>query len=140
MWRWRPRCSCRRRLGSAGRRRRGDVSLADLEAGLDTALVEAREAIPAASNLDELKQLERRFAGKKASPAAVAKESIKGLDAGDRAAAGKAVGAFTAAVEALVAEREVVLRAEAAAGSADRERLDLTVGGHGRHRGHLHLV
>ena len=32
------------------------------------------------------------------------------------------------------------LRAVEAAGAAERERLDLTIGGHGRERGHLHLV
>jgi phenylalanyl-tRNA synthetase alpha chain len=116
------------------------VNLAELQASLDAALGEARAAIPTAEDLEALTEIERRFLGRKGSAAAVAKEAIKDLDAGDRAAAGQAVGAYRSTVAALIEDRQGALRAEAASGSVARERLDLTVGGHGRTRGHLHLV
>jgi hypothetical protein len=59
------------------------MSLADEQAALDAARTEARTAIPAASSLDTLADLERRFVGRR-SPASAANEAIKTLDAGDR--------------------------------------------------------
>ncbi len=112
----------------------------ELEASLDAALDDARRAIPAAVDLDALKELERRFTGRRGSPAAVAKEAIKDLESADRAPAGKAVNAYQGMVAQLVEARRDALRAQAAAVSPGRQWVDLTAGGHGRTRGHLHLV
>jgi phenylalanyl-tRNA synthetase alpha chain len=115
------------------------VSGSDVAAGLDAALAEARAAIPAAATLDELTELERRFAGKR-SPASAANEAIKDLPGPDRPAVGQAVQRYRAAIGELVAARRDALTAAAAGAAATAERLDLTLGGHARPRGHLHLV
>ena len=70
---------------------------------------------------------------------APANEAIKDLDAGDRPAAGKAVGAYKARIAELVDAERAELESAVPA-SAPRDALDLTLGGHGRTRGHLHLV
>ena len=112
------------------------MSLAELRDGLDAARAQARAEVPAAADLDELAELERRLMGKR-SPSAAAKESIKDLDAQDRPEAGRLLGEYSKAVAALVAGRREEL---AAAETLGGPRLDLTLGGHGRRRGHLHLV
>jgi phenylalanyl-tRNA synthetase alpha chain len=111
------------------------TALADVEALLDGASL---DAVDAATNADELTAAERALVGR-GSPMAKANEAIKELDAGDRPAAGKAVGAFKARVAERVEAKRAGLAASAAA-SAPRAALDLTLGGHGRGRGHLHLV
>jgi phenylalanyl-tRNA synthetase alpha chain len=111
------------------------TTLADLEAILDDATL---DAVDAAGTADELVAAERALTGR-GSPMARANEGIKDLDAGERPAAGKAVGAFKARVSERVASRRAQLDAAAAA-SAPRDALDLTLGGHARPRGHLHLV
>ena len=115
------------------------MSLTDQQARLDAALDEARVAIPNASTTGALDDLERHFTGRR-SPASEANEAIKTLPAGDRPAAGRAVQGYREAVAALVADRRALLAAGDAADAAHRERLDLTLGGHARPRGHLHLV
>jgi phenylalanyl-tRNA synthetase alpha chain len=115
------------------------VSLADEQARLDAALTEARTAIPAASTTVELTELERRFAGKR-SAASAANEAIKTLPGPERPQAGQAVKAYRDAIADLVAQRRETLTAEESALAATTERLDLTLGGHARPRGHLHLV
>ncbi len=114
------------------------MSLADRRADLDAALEEARAAIASAASLDALTEVERTFLGRRSVLRSV-NEAIKDLDAAERPAAGQAVGAYRDAVDALVAARRAVLDAETADGSPD-DRFDLTIGGHGRARGHLHLV
>ena len=111
------------------------TTLAEVEALLDGAPL---DAVDAASTPDELTAAERALVGR-GSPMAKANEAIKDLDAGDRPAAGKAVGAFKARVAERVEAKRAELTASAAA-SAPRDALDLTLGGHGRGRGHLHLV
>ena len=71
----------------------------------------ARAAIAAAASSDELAELRKRLVG-------------------------KAVSEFTAAVDAALEARQSEL-APAVVGDAP---LDLTLGSHGRRRGHLHLV
>ncbi len=115
------------------------MSLADERARLDAALTEARTAIPNASSTAALTDLERHFAGKR-SPASAANEAIKALPGADRPAAGQAVKAYRDAITDLVTQRRVTLAADEGAAAATRERLDLTIGGHARPRGHLHLV
>ncbi len=104
-----------------------DLSELDLDA--------ARAAIAAAPDRDALGVLRKRFIGK-ASVAFRARESIKTLDPADRPTVGKAVTDYTKAVEAALAERE----AELAPAGPTEPPLDLTLGTHGRGRGHLHLV
>ena len=115
------------------------MNLADARAALDTALTEAKVTVPVAESVDALDELSRALLGRR-SPAAEVNEAIKSLANEDRPAAGQAVGAYRAAITELVEERRTALLASAEADAAQGERLDLTLGGHGRRRGHLHLV
>ncbi|HEY8216172.1 MAG TPA: phenylalanine--tRNA ligase subunit alpha, partial [Acidimicrobiia bacterium] len=113
------------------------MSLDDLRRELDDALADARAAVEAVDDLDDLAARSRALLGKR-SPAARAKEAIKDLDPADRPAAGRALAEHQEAVDGLLAARrgELAGRARPDAGPF----LDLTVGGHGRRCGHLHLV
>ncbi|HEX6312957.1 MAG TPA: phenylalanine--tRNA ligase subunit alpha [Acidimicrobiia bacterium] len=102
---------------------------------LDAARTEAA-ASPAATAAD-VEQLSRRFLGK-GSAAARVKEAIKTFEPADRPKAGAAIKDYTEAVDELLARRRAELAG--AAGTEVEARLDLTEGGHGRGRGHLHLV
>jgi phenylalanyl-tRNA synthetase alpha chain len=115
------------------------MSLAEELAALTPALTDARTAIPNASSLDALDELERHFVGRR-SPASAANEAIKALDAADRPAAGRAVQAYKAEIGELLDATRTRLTAEKTAAGADRERIDPTLGRHVRPRGHLHLV
>jgi phenylalanyl-tRNA synthetase alpha chain len=99
----------------------------------------AGAAIAAATTADELAAAERAYTGR-GSPVSELKASIKSLDAADRPVAGKLVSATTTAIAAMISSRSAELAAAEAATAGERDRLDLTLGGHGRHRGHLHLV
>jgi phenylalanyl-tRNA synthetase alpha chain len=114
------------------------VNLDDARRLLDDARAEAAAAIEAAASFDELTEIERRYVARR-SPAAVVNEAIKTFEPEDRPTAGKAVSDYKAAIAELVERR----RQEIAAAGGDRpegEALDLSMGGHGRTRGHLHLV
>src|SRR6476659_6559075 len=104
-----------------------DLSDLDLDA--------ARAAIAAAVSAEELGELRRRFVGK-GGVAARARESIKDLDPADRPNFGRGVTDYTKAVEATLTDAELAL----APAPPTEPPLDLTLGGHGRERGHLHLV
>ncbi len=108
---------------------------AALAAALD--LDAARAAIGAAVSIDEIDELRRSLTGKKSLVAAV-KVRIKDLPNDRKPVVGAAVKAFTASVtEALDARKTEIERAAAVRrGPA----LDLTLGTHGRRRGHLHLI
>jgi phenylalanyl-tRNA synthetase alpha chain len=106
---------------------------ADLLAELD--LDAARAAVATAGSVEELDELRKRLTGK-SSVAARVKQSIKDLPGDQKPVVGKAVSEFTAAVTAAIDEREAALAPVEATGPV----LDLTLGSHGRHRGHLHLV
>ncbi len=106
---------------------------ADLLAELD--LDGARAAVTAAGSLEELDDLRKRLTGK-SSAAARVKQSIKDLPGDQKPVVGKAVSEFTAAVTAAIDARSADLAPVEDAGPV----LDLTLGGHGRRRGHLHLV
>jgi phenylalanyl-tRNA synthetase alpha chain len=112
------------------------VTLVELRAALDEALGDARAAIPGAADVDALDELERSLVGKRSTAAAV-KEAIKGLAADDRPAAGQALGAYNAAVTELIDVRRSDLASVAV---LEGHVVDLTLGGHGRMRGHLHLI
>jgi phenylalanyl-tRNA synthetase alpha chain len=113
------------------------VNLGEAQRLLDQAREEAAQAAETTTSLDELEDLERRYVGRR-SPAAVVTEAIKTLPVDDRRAAGKAVSDYKAAI----AERIERRRAAIAEGGGEPagERLDLSMGSHGRTRGHLHLV
>jgi phenylalanyl-tRNA synthetase alpha chain len=113
------------------------VDLAEARRLLAAAFEEARAALAGVGSLDELEALARRLTGRR-SAAGEVNEAIKAMPVDERPGAGQAVGEFRAQVGALVES----LRTELDAGRAtdDGPRLDLTLGGHGRSRGHLHLV
>jgi phenylalanyl-tRNA synthetase alpha chain len=102
-------------------------------------LDDAAAAITAAGDETELAAAERAFAGR-GSAVSELKTAIKSLDPGHRPAAGKLVGETTARIAELVDARRAELAAAEAASAGERDRLDLTLGSHGRRRGHLHLV
>src|SRR6478752_4733351 len=106
---------------------------ADPAAELD--LDAARAAIEAAGTVDELDDLKRQLLGK-GSAAARVKQSIKDLPGDQKPVVGKVVADFTATVGESVEARRAALGPVASIEPA----LDLTLGGHGRRRGHLHLV
>ncbi len=95
----------------------------------------ARAAIDGAGTVEELDDLKKRLLGK-GSVAARVKQSIKDLPGDQKPVAGKAVSEYTAAVTQAIEDRHAELAPVVATGP----RLDLTLGGHGRRRGHLHLV
>ena len=105
----------------------------------DTYLEEAGAAIAAAVDADALAATERRYSGR-GSLISEVKQNIKSLDVADRPGAGKRVAEATARIEELVEARRAELAVVEAATAGERDRLDLTLGGHGRTRGHLHLV
>ena len=115
------------------------MNLAEAQQLLERAESEAATAAEAAAELDELAELERRYVGRR-SPAAQVTEAIKTLAPEDRRAAGKAVSDYKAAIAGVTERRRAAIFSSGAAGGPRGERLDLTAGGHGRVRGHLHLV
>jgi phenylalanyl-tRNA synthetase alpha chain len=102
-------------------------------------LDQAAAAFAAADTTESVATVERRFAGR-GSRISELKTAIKDLDAAARPAAGKAVGEATARIAALAESRRAELAAAEAQTAGERDRLDLTLGGHTRRRGHLHLV
>ena len=113
------------------------MNLDDALAVLTGAAADARAAVAAADDLASLDAVEREWLGKR-SPVTAVNEAIKNLAPDERPRAGQAVGAYRHDLGEAVAAR----RAELAA-AADAHRgpgIDLTLGGHGRTRGHLHLV
>jgi phenylalanyl-tRNA synthetase alpha chain len=115
------------------------VNLAEAQQLLERAESEAATAAEAAAELDELAELERTYVGRR-SPAAQVTEAIKTLAPEDRRAAGKAVSDYKAAIAGVIERRRAAIVSSGAVGGPRGERLDLTAGGHGRVRGHLHLV
>jgi phenylalanyl-tRNA synthetase alpha chain len=105
----------------------------------DGYLDDAAVAIAAAADEAELAAAERAYAGR-GSAISDLKSSIKDLDPAERPAAGKLVKDVTDRLGELVEARRGELAAAEAAAAGERDRLDLTLGGHGRRRGHLHLV
>jgi len=102
-------------------------------------LEDAAAAIAAAVDESELSAAERTWAGR-GSKVSELKTEIKSLDPADRPAAGKLVAETTTAIAMLLSARREELAAAEASTAGERDRLDLTLGGHGRTRGHLHLV
>ena len=84
-------------------------------------------------------ETERALLGRRSVVASV-NEAIKELPGPDRPAVGQAVGEYRARLGTAVAARKRTLEAQESAARLERDRADLTVGGHGVRRGHLHLV
>jgi phenylalanyl-tRNA synthetase alpha chain len=114
------------------------VNLDEAQRLLEEARQEAAHSAETATTVDELADLERRYVGRR-SPAAVVTEAIKTLPVDDRRAAGKAVFDYKAAIADAIEHRRAVI-AESGGEAPAGEQLDLSMGGHGRIRGHLHLV
>ena len=115
------------------------MTLEEARTTLDAALEAARTEIAGAGDTEVLAAIDRRFAGKR-SPASEINESIKQLDPADRPAVGQAVSAYRAAIAELVESRQIQLATEAQGPADPADALDPTIAGHGRARGHLHLV
>jgi phenylalanyl-tRNA synthetase alpha chain len=114
------------------------MNIDDAVARLDTARHVALGAIGDASSLDELDALEREHLKSRTSAASEVNEAIKTFGPEDRPRAGQAVGAYRSAVGEALAARRAELETAAAADTGGG--IDLTVGSHGRGRGHLHLI
>jgi phenylalanyl-tRNA synthetase alpha chain len=109
--------------------------VADAEALVET----GRKTIADAGSLAELDDAERKLLGK-ASPLNAIREAIKSVDASERGAVGQAMGAAREALTEALAARRGELRADERAASLVHGRLDLTLGGSGYRRGHMHPV
>jgi len=105
----------------------------------DEFLDQAQRAVAAAGTIEALAATERDYTGR-GSLIAQRKQQMKDLDPSARPAAGKALGEATARITQMFEARRAELAADEAATAGERDRLDLTLGGHGRTRGHLHLV
>jgi len=92
----------------------------------------------AAASLDELTEIERRYLGKRSELFEV-REAIKTAPAEERKAIGQALADAQAGIRAALDVRRTQLESEAAGPDAG-PALDLTLGGRGYRRGHLHLV
>jgi phenylalanyl-tRNA synthetase alpha chain len=115
------------------------TTAAEIERSAQGLVDDGRGQIDAAPTLSELDERTRELLGK-ASPLNKMRELIKTVDATERAAAGKAVAAARAALDEHVAQRRDALSAAARAASLVHDRVDLTTGGRGYRRGHLHPV
>ena len=113
------------------------MTLEELRDALAGELTGARATVPEIDDLEALERRARELTGKR-SVAARVKEAIKDLDRSERPDAGRALAEYQAEVVELLDVRRAAL--EAAARPRAGPLTDLTVGGHGRRHGHLHLV
>ena len=91
-----------------------------------------------ATDLAQLAEVERLYLGKRAALLDV-REAIKSAPAEERKVIGRAVNDAQEAIKAAIATRREALEAEGTAAPSG-PALDLTLGGRGYRRGHLHLV
>jgi phenylalanyl-tRNA synthetase alpha chain len=99
---------------------------------------EAVAAALTASTLDDLEAQERAYLKGRVSAHGLLKERIKRED--DRASAGRVLNDARVGVERAFTERRKKLEAAALAESVVKGRIDVTIGGTGYRRGHLHPV
>ena len=110
----------------------------ELVARAAAAAVAGRDAAVAADTIAQLEEVERAHLRK--GDLRAVREAIKSVAAEHRATVGRALSDAQAALRDVIdARRADLATAEAAAGH-ERDRLDLTIGGRGYRRGHLHLV
>jgi phenylalanyl-tRNA synthetase alpha chain len=107
------------------------------EQALRDASTQLRSNIDSAPDTAALDVIERDAFGKRSIVSDV-QESIKHLSAEDRPKVGQLLTAFKAEVGAWIAERRAGLSVVEEAERVQRERLDLSLGGHARPRGRLH--
>jgi phenylalanyl-tRNA synthetase alpha chain len=110
-------------------------SLAERAAAIGS---EGLAAVVAASSLEALADVERQYLGKR-SPLLEVREAIKTAAPDDRKVIGQALRDVQERLRAALDERRSVLEAEGD-GASSGPALDLTLGGRGYRRGHLHLV
>lgn len=116
----------------------GETALSPLDAeGVGAAVEAALAAIAAAGTLDALKAARLAHTGDK-SPLALANRQIGRLDAAQKAAAGKLMGASRGRVKQAVAARQAELDAEALAHVLATETVDVTLPVDRRPRGARH--
>jgi phenylalanyl-tRNA synthetase alpha chain len=115
------------------------MSGSELVARAESIAREGADAMTTAATLEALADAERRYLGK-ASPLNEIRESIKTVDASDRAAVGKSLSTARAALEAAHESRAAALQSAEDDEAATRDRLDLTLPSHEYRRGHLHPV
>jgi len=118
------------------------VNLDEARRLLDAARADAEQALALAPTPEVVEAARREWVGKR-SPAALVNETIKTLEVAERPEAGRAVAAYRDAVTGMAEARLAALATSPDAGpDADggAHRVDLTLGGRGRARGHLHLV
>jgi phenylalanyl-tRNA synthetase alpha chain len=115
------------------------MSGSELVARAESIAREGADAMTTAATLEALADAERRYLGK-ASPLNEIRESIKTVDASDRAAVGKSLSTARAALEAAHESRAAALQSAEDDEAAMRDRLDLTLPSHEYRRGHLHPV
>jgi phenylalanyl-tRNA synthetase alpha chain len=111
------------------------MSYTDEVAAFERAAVDAART---AQTLDDLDAQERLFLKGKASRHGELRERIK--HEAERAAAGKLLNEARAGAEAAIESRRAELAAAARDESLVKDRIDLTLGGSGYRRGHLHPV
>ena len=145
----RSRSTSRWRAPSCASKRRGSADAADGERG-DTS-PSSRRCSPCADDAARGRGGRRRRRSTSSprpsarssgagSPLNRANEAIKGLDPGDRPAAGKAVGAYKHGSASAVERPPRRARAARRPRPRRSTRSTSRLGGHGRRRGHLHLV
>ena len=112
--------------------------VSDLLGRVEVAARAGRAAVSAAPTVADLDDVERTFL-KKGELVSV-REAIKGVAAEHRATVGRALSEAQASLRGAIEGRRSELSASEAAAGREKERLDLTIGGSGYRRGHLHLV
>ena len=106
---------------------------------LERIAAEARAALAAAVDLDDLAEVERSTLGKKGSLKAF-KKQLGRLDPEARRSLGQAVNDAITELEHVAEERRHELRKAARVDQLEADRLDLTEVTEGSRAGHLHLV
>ena len=106
---------------------------------LEQVVAGAPERIAAATELQELEELEADLIGRR-SVLALVQRDVGSLPAEDRPAAGQAIQAARAALTELLASRRAILTRAAADALLDRDRVDVTLERLDLARGTLHLI
>ncbi|HEX5616440.1 MAG TPA: phenylalanine--tRNA ligase subunit alpha [Acidimicrobiia bacterium] len=115
------------------------ATLADASSAIDDVRRRARDDVAAAATLADLAAVDRALLGK-GSVVLDLRAAIKTLPADERPQLGALLTDLQREVEGLLDARRAELDALAREQSAVTERVDLTLGGAGYRRGHLHLV
>jgi phenylalanyl-tRNA synthetase alpha chain len=108
-----------------------------MESKVKALIEEANKAAGAAGDLKALDAVRISYLGKKGQVTAQLK-SLGSLSAEERPAAGQAVNAARKEIEAILAARKEELAAEASRKALEAEKLDISLPGVARERGHRH--